>query len=155
VKKVLLDTNVLMLLLAGHAAPELIGDSKRLKSFSVADFNRLTALCRPFGAYVTLTSILTEVSNLLDIGKHRASSMTQALQSYVRNAEELLVASLPVIESSAFGRLGLTDATILLSLRPDTTVITVDFALMGLLADMRIPAINLRHSYDFGDMNGR
>mgnify|MGYP006432033139 CR=1 FL=1 len=141
----LLDTNTLLLFLAGHAAPDRIG-GKRLDSFDHEDFDRLTAKLADTQRHVSLPNILTEVSNLIgERGLKLGAPLVSALEHYCLGIDEVYAPSADVVRYPEFRRLGLTDTAILRRLREEVTIFTVDHHLSNRLQEIGAPVFNLMH----------
>ena len=61
----LLDSNVLVLLVAGRVDRHLIGTHRRLKQYTAADYDRLTRMLADRERLTVTPNTLTEASNLL------------------------------------------------------------------------------------------
>ena len=148
-KELLLDTNVLLLVLIGRKYPERVG-GKRLEQFEREDLFRALEIVGRFGRQVTIPNILTETSNLLGDGKQWiVPDATDLLRVYVSNVDEIYWPSAKVVATPAYSKVGLTDAAILEASSGETTVVTVDYRLQGLLSDRRVDVINLMNFKTF------
>ena len=78
-KRIILDTNLLLLLVVGLTDPALIGKHKRTRSFEVTDYDLLVNVLSGYNEIVVTPHILTETSNLL--------SQTAALSAEVLRAK--------------------------------------------------------------------
>ena len=154
-----IDANLLVLLIVGTTGRHLIAKHKRLKSFLEGDYERLiqqiirttspNASTEPttVGAVRVTPNTLTEASNLL--AHHQEPERSQffkTLRFLIENSTEIVVASADASRTSAFPRLGLTDAALLEVVSPETPLLTVDLDLYHAVAkrDHRA-AVNFRH----------
>lgn len=64
-QKIVLDTNLLMLLVAGLTNPAFIAKHKRTKTFSTDDFKLLQGILRKYQKLLLTSHVLSEASNLL------------------------------------------------------------------------------------------
>jgi hypothetical protein len=64
-KKLLVDTNILLLYIVGSLSLDRIARHKRTDTFTVEDYRLLDRVLRQFGGIVVSPDILTEVSNHL------------------------------------------------------------------------------------------
>lgn len=146
-KKVLIDTNLLVLFIAGALKPSLIGHHRRLRSFSTEDFNRLNRMVREYHVHVSTPNVLTEASNLLG-SEHQqiTQGAAEALCLYAAGLDEIYQPSRDIMRETAYTKLGLADATILqTALLNDVEVLTVEFPLHNILTSLGGTSLNLRH----------
>lgn len=139
--RVIIDTNLLVLLIVGLYSPEYISRHRNLQDYSVEDFESLLILLD--GAEIIVsTAILAETSNLLwqTTDPHK-TRIRECLAQFIESATEHKPASIHAISSAYFWKLGLTDAGIL-SLPPGSgTVLTVDL-------DLHLAALELGFESD-------
>ncbi len=128
----LLDTNVLILLVAGRTDRSIITKHKKLSAFSIADFDTLSRTIRPYDSLVTTPHVLAEASNLL--AQHadpEKSRLLETLRDMIKNdTSEDQVLSASAADRPEFTRLGLTDCGLIEAAAPGTTVLTADLALV-------------------------
>ena len=154
-----IDANLLVLLVVGTTGRHLIAKHKRLRSFLQDDYERLIqqiadttspdAVADPpaAGAVRVTPNTLTEASNLLAQHQEPERSLFfRTLRFLIENSTEVVVASADASRTSAFPRLGLTDAALLEVVSPETPLLTVDLDLYCEVAqrDHRA-AVNFRH----------
>ncbi len=143
----LLDANLLVLFVVGRTGRKLIAKHRRLREFSVDDYNRLVKIIRMVGQVVVTPNTLTETSNLL--AQHHEperSRFFDVLRFLIENSEEITVASVDASRSRAFRRLGLTDAAVLEVVSADTPLLTVDLDLyIAALSKDSNAAVNFWH----------
>lgn len=154
-----IDANLLVLLIVGTTGRHLIARHKRLKSSLESDYERLVqrlarttspgsaTVAKTVGAVRVTPNTLTEASNLL--AQHQEPERSQffkTLRLLIENSTEVVVASVDASRTSAFPRLGLTDAALLDVVSPETPLLTVDLDLYHAAAkrDHRA-AVNYRH----------
>ncbi len=143
-KKLLLDTNVLVLYLAGHFLTDPFV-WKRLSDFDVDDLKRVKSAAKS-ATMVTLPNILTEASNLLGSGKQQGfKGAAKVLAWFAGSAEEVFVKSSEVVDNTAYSSLGLTDTAIYALADQNIQVLTIDFELADRLAGKGVSVENLRH----------
>lgn len=130
-RRVLLDTNLLLLWLVAQTDPKLIGSFKRVQMFSVADIESLRKLLRIFPDHITTPHILSETSNFIDQApqQFRTALITQ-LRLYAEDVAEVYKPSVELMQRDAFSALGLTDAAIA-ELSAEVVVMTMDYRLSG------------------------
>lgn len=147
-KAILLDTNLLVVLLAGSLGMHLFKRFDRVSSYSFDDYDLLLRLLREFRELITTPHILTEVSNLgnkLTGSYHQdwfvnlaAWIQTQGKHASVR--EEWTPAH-HLAAQPHFTRFGITDCAIL-DRAAQPLVLTDDFALFGVLRKRNVDVIN-------------
>jgi hypothetical protein len=142
--RVLLDTNLLLLLLIGSFDRERIVRFKRTASFSEFQFDQLVAFLRGFAGVITTPHILTEISTLANslpehLRRPWGDHLARAASPFIEVFEE----SNKLMQGEAFPRFGLTDAAIH-SLSATTLILTDDFRLSGYLRAQQLPVLNFR-----------
>lgn len=149
-KKVLLDTNVLVLFIVGHAHPKWIGQQKPVSDFTDDDFVNLMKLLEGTITFVGLPNILTEVSNHFGFGRRNTATtkVAECFESFCQQLDEIYVESDGLVRDPSFRNFGLTDSAILSLRRADVEVITVDFGLHGKLLEIGVRSQNLRNLYE-------
>ncbi len=145
-KRILIDTNLLLLSLFASLRPDLIGSHRRLRAFDRDDAELLDSLVDDFQDHVTVPGVLAEASNLIGSfdGDLRLAAMSR-LAHYVSSIEEVYYPSKEHIATPEFLRIGLTDATIVRLGRDNVTTITADSPLAQSLAQSKLPHINFNH----------
>ena len=141
---VALDTNLLLLLVVGRVAPQLVARHKRLRTYLPTDFLLLVDTLRQADSVVTTPNALTEVSNLAGYG------MTEPLRSEIylslRQVIDELAESYRISRLAArepeFTRLGLCDAVWLGAIDRETILVTDDLPLYRAALDRGIAAFN-------------
>ena len=89
--RLLLDTNVLLLLVVGLLRRDRIG-GKRLEKFTDGDFLKVAGWAAEFPKHVSLPNILTETANLLgDARQELVLGGLEALATYVSKLDEVYV----------------------------------------------------------------
>ncbi len=145
-RKLLVDTNILLLYVVGSLSLDRIARHKRTDTFTVEDYWLLCKLLDRFEGIVVTPNILTEVSNLLGQTDEKIrGSLLILLQSLVRISEEHYVRSLEAVEAAEFPRLGLADASILACPTEGLTVLTDDIHLYLALQKRGVEVINFNH----------
>jgi hypothetical protein len=113
--RILLDSNLLLLLTVGSFERSLIARYKRTQMFSGSEYDLLVTIAESYTTLVTTPHILTEVSNLAnalpaglkpDWSRHFAAQMD--IFSEVREESRV------VARNDLFPEFGLTDASIAL-----------------------------------------
>jgi len=111
---VLVDTNLLLLYIAGLANRTYIGAHKRLSGYNDADFELLVQAISIFSDIVLLPHVLAEVSNLARQTPNpmMRSRIHEKLRELVEAAAEIPIPSRDGVRREEFGEYGVTDAVI-------------------------------------------
>ena len=145
-----IDANLLLLLIVGSVGRDLIAKHRRLRRFTVEDFDRLINLLDRVEQVFVTPNTLTETSNLL--GQHanpERSHFFDRLKFIIQESKEVVVASTVASRNNAFERLGLTDAALLEVATAETPLVTVDLDLyLEALAKGQDTAVNFTHLQD-------
>jgi len=146
-RRLLVDANLLVLLVAGRVDEGIIGRHRRLREYSAADYRKLVRLLKPVSQVVVTPNTLTETSNLLS--QHREperSKLLDGLRCLIESSQEVVVASVDAARGEVFGRLGLTDAVLAEEASAETPLLTVDLDLyLAVLAKHGEAAVSFRH----------
>lgn len=147
-RRLLVDTNILVLFLVGSFDPDLIPRHKRVNQFTVEDFHLLDGLLRRYEAILTTPNVLTEVTNLaMQIGGPAKEELPALLAVLLQRGvfEEHVVESVEASRVEEFRRIGLTDSGIVLLAGKKWTVLTDDLPLYLALQVRGLDAINFHH----------
>ena len=127
--RVLIDTNLLMLLVVGYYDKDFVSEHKRTNKFTADDFEVLEILIE--GANIVLTpNVLTEASNLLwQCSEPHKSLIRSKLAQIAHICDEQFIASSDAISCPEFMNLGLTDAGILELKKVSGLILTQDLDL--------------------------
>ena len=145
-----IDANLLLLLIVGSVGKDLIAKHRRLRRFTVEDFDRLINLLHPVDQVFVTPNTLTETSNLLAQHKDpERSRFFDRLQFIIQESKEIVVASTVAARNNAFKQLGLTDSALLEAATPETPIVTVDLDLyLAALAKGQDTAVNFTRLQD-------
>jgi hypothetical protein len=149
-KKILLDSNLLLVLLAGKFDIRLFGSFKRIRSYSLEDYELLELLVEKFSVLFTTPHILTEVSNLANsLSEQWREDWLRSMAAFVscQNCKPFLEECWTPIKQLAlnpeFMAFGLTDAS-LAQLSSNALIVTDDFRLSGYLRRKGVSILNFR-----------
>jgi hypothetical protein len=126
----LVDTNLLLLFVVGSEDRSLISRHRRLREYTLDDYDRLVALLEEAGQVLVTPHTLTETSNLL--GQHREPELSllfARLRTVIEESNEVTISSVAAASNPQFLRLGLTDAALIEVATSDTPLLTMDFDL--------------------------
>lgn len=150
-RKVVLDTNLALLLVVGLTNPAYIAKHKRLAAYRQEDFWLLGTLLDSYAGIVFCPNVLSETSNLLrHVKEPIRGELSAEFASVVRAAtvSETYVPSAGVVAHDAFHRLGLTDAVLLTLTESDSVLLTADLALYLAVLSAGRDAVNYNHVRD-------
>lgn len=148
-RRVSIDTNLLLLLLVGSTAKKYISEHKRLSNYSIDDFETLVDIIGGFSEIVVVAHTLAETSNLIRyIAGPAKARIIEKMRQFVILTSELAIASASAASRHEFITLGLTDCVLLelaaARVNPPT-LLTHDLDL-AIAAEMQgLPVINFEH----------
>jgi len=144
--RLLLDTNVLVLWIAGSIDPSLVGQHRRLREFDDLDLEIINALALQSADHVSTPHVLAETSNFLGSGpQEMVKGGGAALTGYIGFLSEIHIPAKTIASTPAMVALGLTDAGILQLADEKTCVVSMDFHLCNRLSQRGVQATNPRH----------
>lgn len=139
-----LDTNVLLLLLAVSVDISLLRTYKRVSQFTVQDATALGDLLRPFQELATTPHVLSETDNFADHAPaHRRQDLKNELIRFIERSPERYRSAKELATFDGFIPLGLTDCG-LIDFQQEAVVITTDFRLAGHIQTRNGRAVNFR-----------
>ena len=148
-KSIMIDSNLLLLAIVGRASRSYVGRHKRVKEFSLADYDRLSGILTRATRIIVTPNVLTEVSNLAyHIEEPARTKIAQQLQHFIQAVtvvDERFVKSADAVERGEFQRLGLTDSTLLALGREPATLLTADLHLYLAATSAGYQAENFNH----------
>jgi hypothetical protein len=153
---VVVDANLLVLLVVGSASRDFIARHRRLRDYTVYDFDLLGLILADFSDIVLLPHILAEVSNLIrNIDNPARAQIQNALRTLITTATELPIQSACGARRDEFQRLGLTDAIILhfcgMTINGiSPTLVTVDTDLANAAHSLGYSVIDYKQAYQTG-----
>jgi hypothetical protein len=148
-QRLVLDSNLVVLLAVGRTDISLIGRHKRTLRYSVDDFRKLAGALKSYGGVCTTHGVLAETSNLLM--QAPADPSGRLLQTFRSFALEALVASqsaAEIVTREEFPRLGFTDCGLLAALGNGDDLMTMDLELYLTAYRLGLSAINFNHLRD-------
>lgn len=142
----IIDANLPVLFIVGTANRSLIGKHRRLKAFSVEDFDLLCGLVASSPQVLVTPNTLTEASNLLGyIAEPARTQVFETFRSVVLATSEEYVQSRTACKSAEFLRLGLTDSGLIEISDPSRSILTTDLDLYLSAQRRGVSAINVNH----------
>ena len=146
-----IDANLLILLIVGRVGTELIGEHRRLRGFTIADYERLVDFASRYEAIYVMPNTLAETSNLLasHLRAHRHRFL-DALRIMIEQSREIIVASADAASNEHYLDLGLTDAALLQVASLETPLLTADVKLFTVAT-----ADGIARSVSFWDLRDR
>jgi len=153
---VVVDANLLVLLVVGSASKAYIARHKRLRNYTVEDFELLGLIVAAFSGIVLLPHILAEASNLArQIDNPARAQVQNALRTLIMSTTELTIQSSFGAQRDEFDESGLTDAVILhlcsMSINGiSPTLITADSELADSAYSQGYSVIDYKQDYQTG-----
>lgn len=145
-RRVLVDTNLLLVLLVGAVDRTAITSFKRTRAYTPDDFDLLNAFVGRYQQVVVTPHVLTEASNLLgQLQPNLRGPARRVVAQLVPKLLEEVAPSSELVAEPLFTRLGLTDAAIARTSRGSVTVLTDDLDLYDALARQGGDVVNFNH----------
>lgn len=151
-KGLLVDTNVLLIYLAGLLDRQMLeGLPRNTKGYTAEDHAILEALIEQFHRVVTTPHVLAELSNLTDHFRFkrpeaRLGDRLQQVVDFLRQAREEHTPKRTILSDTwkaTLLRFGVTDVSIMAAAQAERyLVLTDDLALIGSLAKRGLDALN-------------
>lgn len=143
---IFLDSMLLSLLVVGTASREYIPKHKRLRNFTISDFELLLDNISRASSIVVTPNTLTETSNWVKmIAEPARSHVGTTFRYMIETLDERYITSKAATESPEFPRFWLTDSAILRELANGHMLMTSDFALYDSALRRGCNAINFEH----------
>ena len=144
-KRIFLDTNLLVLWIAGNLDSSRIGN-RRLKEFESDHLTILNDIVKQYKKHVSTPNILTEASNLIGSGRQElCKNGANALGIYIEFLDEIYVPSKEILSQPFYQSLGLADSSLIELAKNGDYVITADGQLYGRMAHLRVDVDNFWH----------
>ncbi len=142
---VAVDTNLLLLFWLGSYDQDLVG-GKRLRQYTLEDFDLICQLVKPLSTLVVTPHVLTEVVNLTG---HLSEGVAQECRAEIAGAilasEERTSMSAQIARRAEFPRLGLTDSALLELASGGTLLLTDDLPLYLAACKADYPVLYFTH----------
>ena len=146
---VVVDTNLLVLFVVGKASRSFIAKHKRLTEFVAEDYDALVRILENASDLLVTPHVLAETSNLVGyIAEPARTEVMRVLQTLIRTATEVAVASKAAAEKKEFIRLGLTDAALLEATNQEVVLLSTDLELCIAAETTGKLAMNFNHVRD-------
>jgi hypothetical protein len=146
-KRLLIDTNLLVLWVIGAMNPNQISTFKRTNQYSSEDYKLLLSFIDRFRVILTTPSILTEASNLLEGYTYKGQYALSLLERIAQKTQEVFHSSSSImdIHSTSYLKFGLSDALIHRVALDDCIVLTDDLNFCSYLQGQGLLAINFNN----------
>ena len=129
-----IDTNLTVLFCIGTWSRSKVGEHKRVANYSIGDFDRLRTIVAGYDRIVSMPTILSQVSDLLNISGRRSQSSELArifATLITESVEERFIASSILVASPNFTQFGLADTNLLLAVTDGVTLHSTDQSLVN------------------------
>ena len=124
----------------------MITDFKRTRKYSKKDYSLVINILNCFDRWVTLSNILTEVSNLSNqLPKHRKPEYFEIFAKEITLLEEHYLESKEISQIQALKKYSITDVAISMVSPQKFLVLTDDFPLLNYLRSQDVEVINFNH----------
>jgi predicted nucleic acid-binding protein len=148
-KKLVLDSNLLLLWITARYDLRLLSSFKRVQMFTQTDAELLAWIIDQFTVLVTTPHIVTEASNLANsLTSYARPGWFKFLQGFAMEVVEETPALRSLAEREEFVRFGVTDCA-LSSLASEHLIVTTDYRFSNYTASRGVPIINF---YDLRKM---
>lgn len=145
-KKILLDTNLLLVLVVGLAGEGMLKRHKKTEGYTEDDLEMLILFLEGYPQVVLTPNIITETSNLISqIGNPYKKEMRVLLGDFIRSRVEVYVESASLVDLPEYPQLGITDSGILAAGKHVDCILTADLDLYLSALGQDLPAENFTH----------
>jgi hypothetical protein len=142
----IIDANLLVLFIVGSTHRGLVAKHKRLRAFSLEDFDLLCRLLGSSPQVLVTPNALTEASNLLGyIAEPARTQVFETFRKLVPFFTEEYIRSSVACKRTEFLRLGLTDSGLIEMSDTSRSILTTDLDLYLSALKLGISAINFNH----------
>lgn len=142
----ILDASLLVLFIVGSTRRDLVGRHKRLKAFTMEDFDLLRRLIVLAPQVIVTPNTLTEASNLISqIDEPARTQIRETFRQVIGATEEEYVPSLVAASAGHFLRLGLTDVALMHLISGSRWLLTTDLDLYLAAVQSGAEAVNFNH----------
>ena len=144
-QRIVLDTQLFVLLVIGLTSELYIGRHKRMGGYNESDFAVLRDILMMAPPVVVTPHALAETSNLLGyISEPARTEIRAVFRGVIAVSEERHVSSRDAAADAAFMRLGLTDAALLMATTPADLLLTDDLDLHVAALSRGLTSLRLR-----------
>lgn len=144
-----IDSNLLVLLVAGLTSPAIIGRHKRLTAYDEEDFVQLLQIVRTSSRLILTPNVCTETSNhLRAIRDPDRTNLSLTFKSLIEDSDEIYISSRAAVGVQGFRRLGLADAVLLQLNQEGGCLLTADLDLYVAAVSAGHAAVNFMHLKD-------
>lgn len=155
VRRLALDTNLLILLVVEQVSRKLISAHRRLRSYNECDYELLTKTLLSFERLIVTPNSSTETSNLIVDGMRDPyrRDLIAVLGTILADSDEHYEPSASICRTPEFGRMGLTDAIWLKVIDRHSALLTDDGGLFSAALQIGIEAYNFSYVRRHGKLN--
>lgn len=148
-RPLIIDSNLLLVLLAGECDSKKLGVAKGLKEYSEQHLIWIASFYKSASIILTVPNILTEVSDLMGEGDELiVQGMDRAFAQFATRVSEIYYPSKSIVDKANFWKVGLADAVILECVEDNNAcLLTADHHLYGVASKISTEAYNIWHQY--------
>lgn len=148
--RLIVDSNLLILLLIGNFDKNRISKFKRTNMFTVEDYDLLVNIIKKFNEIIVTPNILTEVCNLCNsYNTANDNKLYIYFKQIIDNFTENYVPTKSITTLFTFNKLGVSDSTIFELCSKGTLLLTDDFPLYSCVTSKKYLAINFHNLRKF------
>lgn len=141
---VLLDSNLLLLLLAGNLGLEFFPRFPRVGEYHFDDYEFLKQALNSFRTILVTPHILTEVSNLANkLSGARRFEWSEHMETFIEVCQERYIPARELARTSDFEEFGIADSAIG-ALASEALILTDDHRLSGSLRSRGLAVLNFK-----------
>ncbi len=145
-KSLVIDAGLLVLFVVGTTSKSYIAKHKRLRTYTVEDYDLLCEVISGYQEIVVTPNSLTEASNWLAyINEPMRAEVFTVFGSLIPKMAECYVASKTAVTLPEFIRLGLTDTALLSVCDGERVLVTEDFDLYRHAVENDAATLNFNH----------
>jgi|SRR6185312_15017530 len=145
-RTLLLDSNLLLLFLAGNLGSDFFQQFPRVSGYDFDDYELLRQTLKQFKTILTTPHVLTEITNLANklSGVHRVE-WSRYLVRFItsESVQEKWIAGRELARTGEFIEFGITDSAIS-AIASEALVLTDDFPLSGSLTSRGFDVLNFK-----------
>lgn len=148
-KPLLVDANLLVVWLVGASDPSKLGKTRKVKEYSLADFEFINSFIQNCSSVLVVPNILTQVSDLIgEDGSLLVREIDIRFSYFVRSSVEIYLPSKPLIDNVYFSKLGLADVAMIECVKDNKAcLLTADHKLHGVAESLGLESYNIWHRY--------
>jgi len=149
-RSILLDSNLLLVFLAGRVDSHLFDSFKRVEKYTAEDFDLLEKILQHFTVLLITPHILTEVGNLANSlpenvkpNWYRVLVSLLLSEDCIPGVKERWTPAIQLARTPEFSRFGIADSAVTV-LAEEALIVTDDYRLSNTLNKQGVPCLNFQ-----------